>query len=132
MNQEISKCYCGKLREYDSCCERIHKDIMKAITAEDLMRSRYSAFVLANGDYLMKSHHSSTRPLREKKSIVAWAKSVKWIKLEVLQTTKGLESDEEGTVAFKAFYFENGALEVIQENSRFVKENSCWMYLGEV
>ena len=58
-------------------------------TAQQLMRSRYSAFVLANGDYLMETHHSSTRPIKEKKAIVKWAKSVQWIKLEIVETTKG-------------------------------------------
>ena len=128
----MSKCYCGRPKLYDVCCGEIHKTSKKAITAEDLMRSRYSAFVLAKGDYLMRSHHSSTRPLKEKKAIIKWAKSVKWVRLEVLHTTNGSGFDEEGTVEFKAFYFENGALEVIHENSQFVKENEYWMYLGEV
>lgn len=128
----MSKCYCGRQKAYDVCCSSVHKDLKQASTAEDLMRSRYSAFVLANGNYLMKSHHSSTRPLKEKKAIVKWSKSVKWVKLEVLNTTKGSLSDNNGTVEFKAFYFENGALEVIHENSQFLKENECWMYLGEV
>ncbi|WP_299253118.1 YchJ family metal-binding protein [uncultured Aquimarina sp.] len=127
----MSKCYCGRSQTYDTCCGSIHKEMTQALSAEDLMRSRYSAFVLANGDYLMKSHHRSTRPIKEKKSIINWAKSVKWIKLEILDKTKGLEFDEEGTVAFKAFYFENGALEVIHENSRFVKEDGRWVYLRE-
>lgn len=125
----MTKCYCGNLRSYNDCCGLIHKDSAQAITAEDLMRSRYSAFVMANGDYLMKSHHSTTRSLKEKKSIVKWAKSVQWVKLEILNTTKGMVSDNEGTVAFKAFYFENGSLQVIQENSRFIKENGYWLYV---
>jgi len=53
------------------------------------MRSRYCAFVLANGDYLMQTHHTSTRPLTEREAIVKRAKSVKWIKLIILETTKG-------------------------------------------
>ncbi|MHA7057469.1 YchJ family protein [Aquimarina sp. M1] len=128
----MSDCYCGKSRSYDTCCGKIHQDITKAITAEKLMRSRYSAFVVGNGDYLIKSHHSTTRPeIKEKKSIVKWTNSVKWVKLEVLHTTKGTESDNEGTVEFKAFYFENGTLQVIHENSRFIKESGYWVYLGE-
>jgi len=96
------------------------------------MRSRYSAFVLANGDYLMKSHHSSTRQLKDKKPMVRWATSVKWIRLEVLNITNGSESDEEGTVEFKALFFENHYLDIIHENSQFIKENDQWVYLGEV
>ena len=123
-------CYCGSLKTFSSCCEAIHKDITKAQTAEQLMRSRYSAFVLANGSYLMESHYTSTRPLKEKKAIVAWAKAVEWIKLEVLHTSKGTTNDTEGTVTFNAYFYQNGAVEVIHEKSAFKKENKHWTYLG--
>ncbi len=121
-------CYCGNNRPYKSCCEVFHLNNGKTETAQQLMRSRYSAFVLANGNYLMQTHHSSTRPITEKKAIVKWAKSVAWIKLEILETTKGLEKDEEGTVTFNASFFENGKVDVIHEKSAFVKENGKWYY----
>ncbi|MCX7551409.1 YchJ family protein [Xanthomarina sp. F2636L] len=107
-----------------------HLNDGKTETAEQLMRSRYSAFVLANGDYLMQTHHKSTRPIAEKEAIVKWAKSVKWIKLEVLKTTKGLKNDEEGTVIFNAYFNENGTNNNIHEKSAFIKENNTWYYLG--
>jgi SEC-C motif-containing protein len=94
------------------------------------MRSRYSAFVLGNGNYLMVSHHSSTRRIEERKSIVAWAKSVSWIRLEILDRKKGGANDHKGTVTFNAYFFENGKVDVIHEKSEFVKENGLWMYLG--
>ncbi|WP_236778410.1 YchJ family protein [Pseudalgibacter alginicilyticus] len=102
----------------------------KAVTAEQLMRSRYSAFVLANGDYLMQSHHSSTRPIKEKKDIVKWAKSVEWIKLEILETSKGYETDSDGTVTFNAYFYKHGKIRVIHEKSIFIKEDNHWTYLG--
>ena len=123
-------CYCGSLKSYANCCEKVHKNITEAKTAEQLMRSRYSAFVLANGNYLMQSHHSSTRPLKEKKAIVKWAKSVEWIKLEVIETTKGTANDTNGTVTFNAYFYENGKVDVIHEKSAFLKENNHWTYLG--
>ncbi len=123
-------CYCGSLKSFSKCCKRIHNDISKALTAEELMRSRYSAFVLADGDYLMQSHHSSTRPLKEKMDIINWAKSVEWIKLEVLQTSKGQREDTEGTVTFNAYFYNKGTVEVIHEKSAFIKENNYWTYVG--
>lgn len=102
----------------------------EAKTAEQLMRSRYSAFVKADGDYLMQSHHASTRPLKEKKSIVKWAKSVEWIKLDVIETSKGTENDTEGTVTFQAYFYEKGKVDIIHEKSAFVKENNNWFYVG--
>jgi SEC-C motif-containing protein len=123
-------CYCGSLKTYSECCLKAHKDSSQAVTAEQLMRSRYSAFVLANGEYLMHTHHVSTRPLKEKKAIVAWAKSVQWIKLEVLETSKGLEHDTDGSVTFNAYFYDNGKVDIIHEKSAFIKENNHWKYLG--
>ncbi|MBU2926857.1 YchJ family protein [Winogradskyella psychrotolerans] len=123
-------CHCGNTETYQECCEVFHRNNGKTDTAEQLMRSRYSAFVLANGDYLMVTHHSSTRPTKDKKAIVKWAKSVQWIRLEVLETTNGTEIDNKGTVTFNAYFFENGNVEVIHEKSAFVKENGHWFYLG--
>ena len=123
-------CYCENKKPYKACCEVFHLNNGKTETAEQLMRSRYSAFVLANGDYLMQTHHRSTRPTSEKKAIVKWAKSVEWIKLEVLETTKGLEKDIEGTVTFNAYFYDNGKVDVIHEKSAFIKENEKWYYLG--
>ena len=123
-------CFCGNNITYQNCCEVYHKNGGKTETAQQLMRSRYSAFVLANGDYLMETHHPKTRPLKEKKAIVTWAKSVQWIKLEVLETSKGTQNDTEGTVTFNAYFYENGKVDVIHEKSTFIKDNNYWKYLG--
>ncbi|WP_375241489.1 YchJ family protein [Lacinutrix sp.] len=124
------KCYCGNIKSYNTCCEIFHLNNGQTETAQQLMRSRYSAFVLANGNYLMQTHHKSTRPIKEKKAIVKWAKSVEWIKLELLETSNGLEKDKEGTVTFNAYFYENGNIDVIHEKSAFIKENDKWYYLG--
>lgn len=129
---EINNCHCGNNISYNFCCKKIHLDIMNAETAEALMRSRYTAYVLANEDYLMKSHHSSTRPIKEKNAIIKWAKSVDWIKLEVLECKKGLQNDIEGMVEFKAFFYENSKIQMIHENSRFTRENGHWVYVDPV
>ncbi|BAO55978.1 YchJ family protein [Nonlabens marinus] len=110
-----------------------HKNIHTVITPEQLMRSRYSAFVLADVDYLQLSQHSSQRlSKKEAKELKLWTKSVTWIRLEVLQTTQGLEDLETGRVEFKAHYLENSRLQVIHENSKFCKENGHWVYLEAI
>jgi SEC-C motif-containing protein len=115
-------CPCHPSKLYENCCKKAHEDISSVVSPEVLMRSRYSAFVLANINYLQQSHHSSTRPSKlEKREILAWTKSVVWIKLEVLKNT-------ENTVEFKAYFRENGNLNFIHENSLFVKENGHWVY----
>ena len=123
-------CYCGNLKNYEDCCEQVHENIDNAKTAEQLMRSRYSAFVLANGNFLMESHHSKTRKPKEKKAIITWAKSVNWIKLEIIETCLGLENNTNGTVTYNAYFYEHGKVDVIHEKSAFLKENNHWKYLG--
>ncbi|WP_117884242.1 YchJ family protein [Aureibaculum luteum] len=116
------KCPCNPSKRYDECCKKAHQDIHSVTTAEILMRSRYSAFVLAHIEYLQESHHSSTKPSKfEKKEILAWTNSVEWIKLDILNSTVN-------TVEFKAFFLEKGNLNFIHEKSFFVKENNHWVY----
>lgn len=126
----MNNCPCGRSKTYENCCGAIHQNIELAFTAEDLMRSRYSAFVKGNGDYLYKSHSENTRKESEKKDIERWAKSVQWMNLDVLNTNKGSKSDKQGTVEFKAFFIEGGKLQVIHENSFFSKENGHWVYVS--
>ncbi|WP_397298696.1 YchJ family protein [Nonlabens ulvanivorans] len=123
-------CPCDSQRLYKNCCAIAHHHINDVNTAQQLMRSRYSAFVMGDIDYLQRSHHSSKRPSKkEAREMKQWTQSVEWVKLEVLQTSHGLKDDLTGTVAFKAFYMENGRLEIIHEHSRFCKENGHWVYL---
>ncbi|CAL2104534.1 Sec-C motif domain protein [Tenacibaculum sp. 190130A14a] len=124
------QCPCNPNKKYIDCCKIAHTNIDDVTTAEQLMRSRYSAFVLADIAYLQKSHHTTTRPnKREKKEILQWTKSVQWLKLEVLNTSKGGSNDIIGTVEFKAYFIENGQIDIIHENSTFSKENNHWVYV---
>jgi len=123
-------CYCGNSLTYDECCGAIHNGTREAKTAEELMRSRYTAFVLADIDYILKTYASETRPTEDREGILNWAKSVKWIRLEVLNTKLGNETDEEGFVEFKVHYFENRLNETIHEKSYFVKEEGSWVYVS--
>tara|TARA_B110000285_G_scaffold219191_1_gene269505 strand:- start:2869 stop:3249 length:381 start_codon:yes stop_codon:yes gene_type:complete len=120
-------CPCGQPEEYQSCCEIIHTNISNALTSEQLMRSRYTAFTKGMGDYLLLSHHSTTRPTEKMSEIIQWANSVSWERLEILNTTKG---QDKGMVEFKAHFKQGGKADFILENSQFVKENGHWVYLG--
>ena len=129
---DINNCPCGRDKVYEHCCGKVHYNRINAFTAEDLMRSRYSAFVKGNGAYLFDSHSILTRKEKEKDEIESWAKSVKWLKLEVLKSTLGSKKDTKGTVEFKAYFKEGYRKHVIHENSKFIKENGLWVYLGVV
>ena len=130
-NLDINNCPCGRDKTFEHCCGKIHHNRINALTAEDLMRSRYTGFVIGNGQYLNDSHSVLTRNEAEKQEIENWAKSVKWQKLEIINTTFGQETDIGGTVEFKAYFKEGFRKRVIHENSKFIRENGLWVYLGE-
>jgi len=118
-----SNCYCGRPLSFDNCCKPIIEGKQKASSAEDLMRSRYSAFATGAADYLVKTTHSSTRKFHKKEDILDWANSNQWIKLEVLEATTKI-------VTFKAYYLDSNLRgQVHYEKSTFVFENGSWFYV---
>lgn len=125
----MALCPCGSGSELDACCGPLLKNEKKAETAEALMRSRYSAFVLGNVDYIISSHHPSTNEDLDKEAIDAWSKNSKWLGLTVVLTSEGSKSDKNGVVEFKAEYVVEGQSICHHEVSQFVKEDDSWFYL---
>ena len=90
------------------------------------MRSRYSAYVLSNEDYLLKTWHASTRPAQLNLSDQT---GTKWSGLKIVATHEGQPADEDGTVEFVARYKINGKAHRLHEASRFVREAGRWFYV---
>ncbi|WP_435824432.1 YchJ family protein [Nocardiopsis dassonvillei] len=117
-------CPCGGPSVYRDCCGRLHSGRATASTAEQLMRSRYSAFAVGDRDHLLRTWHPSTRPRR-----LNLDPGTEWVRLEILSTTGGTPFHNEGTVAFRASYREDARDEALVENSRFVRHEGAWVYL---
>jgi SEC-C motif-containing protein len=122
MNKKSAPCPCGSSKPYTSCCQSLHNG-EAAPSAERLIRSRYSAYVLGLNDYLQKSWHTSTRPSRVRLF------DHQWIGLKIIRTEAGQTNDEDGIVEFIAKYKVNGKAHKLQETSRFVKEGEHWFYV---
>lgn len=123
-----NNCPCNSSLAYSDCCEKIIKGLSKAKTAEALMRSRYSAYVKMEIDYLVQSTEKKYQHLYSVESIKDWAESSKWESLEIVSTKYGLEKDDFGYVEFKAQYSENGIKKIHHENSYFTKTNGIWYF----
>ena len=106
------------------CCGRLHDGTTTAATAEQLMRSRYTAVVLGDSAYLLATWHSATRPRR-----LDLDPDVRWTGLDVLTTTGGTLLSAEGTVEFRAHHVVDGREGAQHENSRFLREDGHWRYL---
>ena len=121
-----SACPCGSGRAYPECCGPLHAGEGRATTAEQLMRSRFSAFAVGDAAYLLKSWHPSTRPAR-----LSLDSGTRWTRLEVLGATDGGPFHNGGTVEFRAYYREgSGAEEHLHENSTFAREDGAWVYVS--
>lgn len=118
------RCPCGSGETYDACCGRFHRREGEAPTAEALMRSRYSAFVVGDVEHLLRTWHPSTRPAR-----LELDADQRWTGLEVLATSAGGPFDADGTVEFTASSVAGGRRAVHRERSRFVREDRRWSYV---
>jgi SEC-C motif-containing protein len=122
-------CPCGTGLSFSKCCDGYIRAKRFPDTAEALMRSRYTAYVIENVPYLLETRHPDFIKKNEAEDIAAWIKEVtSWDKLEILMTEKGAPSDKIGCVAFNVFFHQRGHEEVLFEYSRFSKLKGRWVY----
>lgn len=121
-------CPCGSNAAYGSCCLPVIKGKRTAETAEQLMRSRYSAYVKKEIDYILTSIHPGSRAGYDEKSTRAWAERAEWNGIKILKTVKGGAGDCEGQVEFIVSYKENGVNHEHHELSSFKKEGQSWYF----
>ena len=120
----LTPCPCGNPAGYLRCCGPLH-DGAAAATAEALMRSRYSAYVLKREDYLLATWHASTRPTTLK--LGAQQPAPTWLGLSVKQHES---EDDRATVEFIArLRYGGGKAQRMHEISRFVREDGRWYYV---
>ncbi|WP_221323580.1 YchJ family protein [Actinoplanes sp. L3-i22] len=116
-------CPCGS-PAYAQCCGPLH-DGKPAENPQALMRSRFSAFALDLSDYVLATWHPDTRP-----ETLESDPGLRWVRLEVLESTGGTLFDAEGTVTFRAHFRDDGTPGVLDEKSRFVRHHARWVYHG--
>ncbi|MGO4307657.1 YchJ family metal-binding protein [Cupriavidus sp. RAF12] len=124
-------CPCGNA-DYAACCGRFHRGEVMPPNAEALMRSRYSAYVLNNLDWLRQTWHATTCP-----GDLAADTGTRWLGLAVKAHAQ--QDDTHATVEFIARYKVGGRAWRLHERSRFVFEpreagtTPRWLYVdGEM
>ncbi|WP_322002068.1 YchJ family protein [Marinobacter alexandrii] len=119
-SQDLARCPCGSTLAYEQCCQPLHRG-EAAATPEALMRSRYSAFVVGQADYLLATWHPSTRPVELS---LEW--SPDWVSLTILDSS---EAGEAGQVHFRAVHRVGDGWGYLEEQSQFVREQGRWLYV---
>lgn len=123
-------CPCGSGRDFTECCEPLIKGERIAETAEQLMRSRYSAYAKLETDYLFTTLHPDHRGDYDPKSTRAWAEKSEWHGLEILETGKGGPDDSEGTVEFIAHFTQDRVRREHHEVAEFSKDQGTWYFVN--
>lgn len=119
-----SPCPCNARTTYESCCKPLHEGA-QAETAEALMRSRYSAYVLGLRDYLMATWHPTTRPVPLE---LDGTPGLRWLGLEIRRHAQ--LGDDKAVVEFVARYKPGSAPAVrLHEISRFERVDGRWLYV---
>ena len=122
-------CPCKSRRSYATCCMPFHYGRATPETAEQLMRSRYSAYFFRLVDYLVDTTHPDTRKPGLKSELEEIVHQVNWRYLTIVDSSKGGKNDKAGKVEFIAEYFVDDARHELHERSRFKRFKGAWKYL---
>ena len=122
-----TRCPCLSGLPYAECCEPRHRGESDAPTAEQLMRSRFSAFAVGDAAFLKATWHPSTRP-----AVLELDPELRWYRLDILDRTAGGPLDSRGEVEFEAFWRSPDARGSQRERSSFVRDGGRWYYVAEV
>ena len=125
----MSNCACGTSKEFAACCQPYIEGRSKPLTAEALMRSRYTAFTIADVDYIESTTEDSKRGEFDHAGTLEWAKNSDWKGLEVVKTEAGGEKDTEGKVEFIAKYSYDGKDQNHHERAEFRKREGKWYFV---
>jgi len=116
-------CPCGSGETFEGCCRPALRGT-PAPTAERLMRSRYTAFVVGDDRHLAATWHPGTRP-----DDLDLDPAQRWTGLQILDAEAGGEDDTRGVVEFRASWRHGADRGVLHERSRFVRQSGRWWYL---
>ncbi|MCX7120640.1 MAG: YchJ family metal-binding protein [Gammaproteobacteria bacterium] len=120
-------CPCNDTQSFHNCCQPYLRGEKTAGTPEILMRSRYTAYTLADIAYIQKTMRQKAAKDYDPVSAKKWALSVQWLGLTVIDAPPAIGNI--GTVTFTALFSEQGVTRSIHEKSIFEKINNEWFYI---
>jgi SEC-C motif domain protein len=125
---KTKNCPCGSNKAFAECCEPLLKGDRLATNPEELMRSRYTAYVVKKVKYIFDTSLPELRKTLDENATKDWSERSAWEKLEIVSTDKGGAEDKEGTVEFKAHFTIDKAARLHHERATFKKYRGRWYY----
>jgi len=120
-----SPCPCGSSRPYAECCEPLITGKKNPATAEELLRSRYTAFAKAEISYIIETTHPRMRTTLNEEEIRRWAVTSQWEKFEILNQRT---VDDKVEIEFVATYTQKGNHNRHHEIAVFSKDKGRWYF----
>jgi len=125
-----AQCPCTSGKTYKACCKPLHDGLLIANSAEQLMCSRYSAFVANNVSYLIATLHPNRREADDEIVLKQTMAKTQWLGLKIIQHKP---NGHTATVEFVAFYQDGSETGQLHEKSNFIYESDQWFYRdGEI
>lgn len=121
-------CPCCSHNDYLTCCEPFITGKEIPTRPEALMRSRYTAYTMANVAYVKATMKGEALACFNETEAKRWAKRVQWLKLHVIQSS--LENSNTGFVEFEANFIDGRRLQSIHEKSQFTYTEGRWYYVS--
>lgn len=123
-------CPCGSGEPYFQCCDRFHQGL-EPDNALQLMKARYSAYVLNIPEYILKTTHPASPHYTEnlsqwKRTVTLFSENTHFQKLEVIDFH---ENGHLATVTFTVFISQGDKDATFTEKSFFEKRKGKWLYL---
>jgi SEC-C motif-containing protein len=128
MTDTIQICPCGSSSNFADCCRQIINGEREPLTAEELMRARYSAFVTGEIDFIVASTHSRTRREIDIPSITQWSQTSNWLGLQIIE--QKIIDDNKTYLSFQANFSQAGKDQIHREKSLFERENGKWRFVS--
>lgn len=123
-----ASCPCQSGQPYQTCCQAYHQENALPDTAEQLMRSRYSAYVLHDIDYIIATTVPAQQHLLKREDLQHWSETAEWLGLTVQAHYPNI-SKTHAQVAFEARFAEAGETHRHQELSAFVRIDHRWYFI---
>ena len=127
-------CPCGSGLQYNACCLPYLQHQRVAPTPEALMRSRYSAYVVHDVNYLIETWSPALQPEKWRAALEESCRDTQWSGLTLLACDAGKHADE-GYVEFAACFTDASSPTVsslLRERSRFLRHHDHWYYVDGV
>jgi SEC-C motif-containing protein len=117
-------CPCGSGKLFDACCGPALAEKRLPATAEELMRSRFTAHVIGDYAYL----HRTYLPTSQKPYVAEpVGEPIKWTRLAIHSHETG-PKPATATVDFSAYFDEQGSEQVLHEKSEFSRIGGKWLF----